>query len=97
MAVVILGPWDRVEDVFLSDSWGNQVYEWALELEEDEVGDWNDEPSGEDTEEAPYDDSKDHDPCPDCNKSGKNPDAGFYVPLVGPRIVCDRCDGSGRV
>lgn len=47
--------------------------------------------------EEPYDDSKDHDPCKSCNVGGKNPDAGWYVPFMGPRIKCDDCDGAGWV
>lgn len=48
-------------------------------------------------EEPPYDDSKDHDPCPDCNANKKGFRPGWYVPLVGPAIMCDRCDGAGWV
>jgi len=44
----------------------------------------------DDTEEEPYDDSKDHTRCPDCKGSGK---------YVGLREVedCPRCDGSGWI
>lgn len=48
-------------------------------------------------DDVPYDDSKDHDPCPDCNRDGKSPNAGWYCPFVGPRMKCDTCDGAGWV
>lgn len=90
MAVVIIGPWDQTEEDFFCDPWGNQVYEWA-------ISGWDEDMDADDTEEPPYDDAKDHEACPSCNKNGKNPNAGWYTPLVGPRIVCDNCDGSGWV
>lgn len=47
--------------------------------------------------EPPYDDSKDHDPCPDCNRDGKGMTPGWYTPFVGPPIYCETCDGAGWV
>ena len=44
----------------------------------------------EDADDEPYDDSKDHDPCPDCAHTS---DPGWYVGLNG-REHCKTCDGS---
>lgn len=46
---------------------------------------------------AAYDDRKDHTPCDYCNPSGRAEAPGWIVPFVGPRELCDRCDGSGWV
>lgn len=49
----------------------------------------------DDRPEEPYDDTKDHDPCPDCNPKGKGRDPGWYQPLVGPKVPCTWCEGAG--
>ncbi len=45
--------------------------------------------SGE-SDDEPYDDSRDHERCPDCPGT-----PGWYTPLVGPRQLCDTCGGAG--
>jgi len=37
--------------------------------------------------DEPYDDSQDHEACPDCGTSGRDP--------VYPTDWCELCDGSG--
>jgi hypothetical protein len=54
-------------------------------------------PQDESEEDPDYDDSKDHTACSDCNPNGKGRTPGWYQPLVGPPVLCDRCDGAGWV
>lgn len=45
--------------------------------------------------DQPYDDHKDHTPCPECNPKGKGKTPGWYQPLTGPSEHCKWCEGAG--
>lgn len=49
----------------------------------------------DDRPDPPHDDSKDHDPCPECNPQGKGKTPGWYQPLTGPAEHCKWCEGAG--
>lgn len=59
----------------------------------DENGRWVWVPD-DDQPDPPYDNSKDHQWCPDCNYDGKGKDPGWYNGAT-LREHCKRCDGAG--